>query len=296
MGDAIATNLFMLGYAFQMGFVPISMEALMQAIDLNGIAVESNKQAFSWGRAMADNADAVEAEVVKLSGPAEVIEPSNDIDEIIAKRKAFLTDYQDAAYARRYVSLVERIKTKEAAISKSTSSVSKAVAKSLFKLMAYKDEYEVARLYTDTGFMEKIDRMMEGDYKVKYNLAPPLFAKKDPHTGELKKSEYGPWMKKAFEILPRFKFLRGTALDPFGYLAERKEERLILKQFEGTVSQLIEKLTADNYATAIEIAELPMKVRGYGHVKDKAISQYRKDLDQLMGNFKNPAPQKQAAE
>jgi len=296
MGDSIATNLFMLGYAFQMGFVPISMDALMQAIDLNGVAVEGNKKAFAWGRAMAADADAVNAEVAKLSGPVDVVEPSDDINEIIAKRKAFLTDYQDGAYARRYASLVDRIKVKEAEIKPGTGALSKAVAKSLFKFMAYKDEYEVARLYADTGFMDKVDRMMEGDYRVKYNLAPPLFAKKDPNTGELKKSEYGPWMTKVFEILPRFKFLRGTALDPFGYLAERKEERLILQQFEQILSQLIDNLTADNYAAAVEIAELPMKVRGYGHVKDKAIEHYKRDLENLMGVFKSPAPHKEAAE
>ncbi|MEH6474166.1 MAG: indolepyruvate ferredoxin oxidoreductase family protein [Sneathiella sp.] len=296
MGDSIATNLFMLGYAFQMGFVPISMDALMQAIDLNGVAVEGNKKAFAWGRAMAADADAVNAEVAKLSGPVDVVEPSDDIDEIIDRRKTFLTDYQDGAYARRYASLVDRIKVKEADIKTGTNALSKAVAKSLFKFMAYKDEYEVARLYADTGFMDKVDRMMEGDYRVKYNLAPPLFAKKDPNTGELKKSEYGPWMKKAFEILPRFKFLRGTALDPFGYLAERKEERLILQQFEQILSQLIDNLTADNYASAVEIAELPMKVRGYGHVKDKAIEHYRRDLENLMGVFKSSAPHKEAAE
>jgi len=296
MGDAIATNLFMLGYAFQMGFVPLSMDALMKAIELNGVAIEANKKAFSWGRAMANDPDSVIAEVANLSGPKGFMKPSDDLDEMIARRKQFLIDYQDAAYARRYESLINKIKAKEAEVVKGSDTLSKAVVKSLFKFMAYKDEYEVARLYTDTGFMDKVDRMMEGDYQVKYHLAPPLFAKKDPNTGELKKSEYGPWVKKAFEILPRFKFLRGTAFDPFGYLAERKEERQLIKQFEQTLSIIIDNLNNDTYPLAVEIAELPMKVRGYGHVKDKAIKHYQSEHQHLMTMFKNPAPKSQAAE
>lgn len=290
MGDAIATNLFMLGYAFQKGYVPLSKEALEQAIDLNGIAIEANKKAFSWGRLMAHDPDTVLAEVKKLQGPVEILHPTEDLGEMISRRVAFLTDYQNAAYAKSYENLVNGIRAK------GNDALTKLAVKSLFKLMAYKDEYEVARLHSETGFLAKVDRMMDGDYTVKYHLAPPLFAKKDSESGHLKKSEYGPWVGKVFAKLAKFKFLRGTALDIFGYTEERKEERKLIIHFQGSVAYIMEHLTDKNLGVALEIMELPMKVRGYGHVKEKAIAQYYAEHDHLMNLFKNPADLQKAAE
>lgn len=296
MGDAIATNLFMMGYAWQKGFIPLSMEALMRAIELNGVAIEANKKAFAWGRAMAHDAEAVMAEVNKLIGPVSLEEPATDIEEIIARRVAFLKDYQNAAYAKRFETKVREIQTAEQKQRKDSNILTETVARSLFKLMAYKDEYEVARLHTQTGFDQRIDQMMEGNYTVKYHLAPPLFAKKDPQTGHLKKKEYGPWMAKAFSFVAKFKSLRGTALDPFGKTEERKMERQLIVDFETVLHELKSNLTAENFAIAEEIAALPMKIRGYGHVKEAAVKSYKAELANLLNQFRNPSQQQDAAE
>lgn len=295
MGDAIATNLFMLGFAFQKGFIPVSFEALMQAVELNGVAVEANKKAFSWGRAMAHNPEKVLAEVAKLSGPADHELPTEDVQEMIARRATFLTGYQDAAYTKRYETLIRQIEQAEQKLGSKTD-LTEAVAKSLFKLMAYKDEYEVARLYTDTGFIDKIARMMEGDYTLKFNMAPPLLAKKDATSGHLTKSEYGPWMLKAFGFLAKFKGLRGGSFDIFGYTEERKTERRLMTEFEALIGDILSNLNAENYAIAVELCELPMKVRGFGHVKERAITTYEAEKDHLTKAFHNPAPHAQAAE
>ncbi len=171
-----------------------------------------------------------------------------------------------------------------------------SVAKNLYKLMSYKDEYEVARLHTDMGFQEKIGQMMDGEYTVKYHLAPPLFAKKDPETGHLRKKEFGPWIAKAFGFITRFKNLRGTALDPFGYTAERKMERQLIEDFTATTETLLQHLTPETHGLAVEIAALPMQVRGYGHVKEAAMTTYYAETEHLMAQLKNPAPQRDAAE
>jgi len=296
MGDAIATNLFMMGYAFQMGYIPLSLEALEGAIELNGVAVEANKVSFSWGRAMAHDPDFVMAEVKKLSGPDEAPAPTDDLAEMIKRREEFLSSYQDTAYSAKFTALIKKVQAAENKLQKGSDVLTKAATRSLFKVMAYKDEYEVARLHTETGFLDKVDRMMEGDYTVKYHLAPPLFAKKDPATGLPRKSEYGPWMTKAFSVLARFKNLRGTAFDIFGYTAERKDERKLIQHFTETLSYLSENLSDNTLAIAVEIAELPMKVRGYGHIKEKAFVHYYKEHEHLMALFKNPAPHAQAAE
>jgi len=296
MGDAIATNLFMLGYSFQKGFIPLSLEALMRAIELNGVAIESNKRAFAWGRAMAHDPESVLAEVTKLSGPQDILLPSDDLEEMISRRMEFLRDYQDRKYAVRFQTMIRKIQKVEHRQFASSNDLTRAATRSLFKLMAYKDEYEVARLYSQTGFFDKVDRMMEGDYKVKFNLAPPLFAKKDSETGQLLKKEYGPWVAKAFGTLAKFKSIRGTALDPFGYTAERRTERALIGEFEKTLETILSGLKSDNYAVAKEIAELPMNVRGYGHVKEAAIKTYRLESDHLMTAFHDPAQQTAAAE
>ena len=176
------------------------------------------------------------------------------------------------------------------------TSLSEAVTRAYFKLLAYKDEYEVARLYTDGSFMQRVEHMMEGEYELKFHLAPPLFAKRDSETGHLKKKEYGPYMMKAFSFLAKFKALRATPFDIFGYQEERKVERALIREYEAIIEELTQGLTRDNHAIAVAIAELPMEIRGYGHVKEKAIKVYRGDLDNLLSSFRSPEPQKQAAE
>jgi indolepyruvate ferredoxin oxidoreductase len=296
LGDSIATNLFMLGFAYQKGLIPLSEEALLRAVELNGVAVPFNKKAFGWGRVMAADPDRVMKEVAELKGPALRMEPTDDLEEMISRRVEFLTGYQNARYARRYSDFIGRVRDRESEVLPGSTALTEAVVRSYFKLLAYKDEYEVARLYTDTSFMKRVERMMDGDYHLKFHLAPPLFAKRDPDTGELKKKEYGQYMLKAFGFLAKFKGLRGTPLDVFGYQEERKVERALIKEFEKTVTDLLDGLTVANHAIAVEIAALPMQIRGYGHVKDKAIAIYRGDLENLLTSFKSPEPQKQAAE
>ncbi len=289
MGDAIATNMFMLGYAFQKGWVPLAEGSLLRAIELNGVAVEFNKKAFLWGRRAAADLAAVE----RIAIPAEVIPISQafsrNLDELIARRVEFLTDYQNTAYAARYRKLVERVRETEihkAGGNEGKSSLTEAVARYYFKLMAYKDEYEVARLHTDPAFMRRIEGMFEGDYKLKFHLAPPIFNKPDPVTGEAKKSEFGSWMRIAFGVLAKLKFLRGTALDPFGHTEERRTERRLVEEYEATVAELLGRLSRENHALAVEIASVPEHIRGYGHIKRRHLDGAKKKEAELLAQFR----------
>jgi indolepyruvate ferredoxin oxidoreductase len=291
MGDAIATNMFMLGYAFQKGHVPLGEASLMKAIELNGVSVPFNKAAFNWGRAAAHDL----AQVAKITTPAKVIEfkRSQSLDDIVKRRVELLTAYQDAGYAARYQAFVDKVRVEEAKLGKGTR-LAEAVARYLHKLMAYKDEYEVARLYTDPAFKEKIAGMFEGDIKLKFHLAPPLMAKHDKE-GHLVKKEYGPWMMKAFGVLARFKGLRGTPLDVFGYTAERKMERALIDQYRQTVEALLPKLTADNLAQAVAIASIPEDIRGFGHVKERHLTAAKEKEATLVAAFHAPATAPRAA-
>jgi indolepyruvate ferredoxin oxidoreductase len=290
MGDSIATNMFMLGYSFQKGKVPLSEAALMKAIELNGVSVPFNKAAFNWGRYCAHDT----AAVTKLATPATVIEfkRSQSLEEIIAKRVELLTAYQNAAYAKQYSDFVAQVQAAEEKLG--GKKLTEAVARYFYKLMAYKDEYEVARLHSDPAFRAKIANMFEGDYKVKFHLAPPLLAKKDKD-GHLVKQEFGPWMLKAFGVLAKFKGLRGTALDVFGYTAERKMERALIGEYRKTVEGLLGKLTADNLATAVAIARIPEDIRGYGHVKERHLKAAKQKEASLLAEFSRPAAASQAA-
>ncbi|WP_426340916.1 indolepyruvate ferredoxin oxidoreductase family protein [Pseudoduganella sp. S-14] len=290
MGDSIATNMFMLGYTFQKGHVPLSEAALMKAIELNGVSVPFNKAAFNWGRYCAHDT----AAVTKLATPATVIEfkRTQTLEEIIAKRVELLTAYQDAAYARQYSDFVAQVQAAEGALG--SKKLTEAVARYFYKLMAYKDEYEVARLHSDPAFREKIANMFEGDYKVKFHLAPPLFAKKDKE-GHLVKQEFGPWMLKAFGVLAKFKGLRGSALDVFGYTAERKMERALIGEYRKTVEGMLGKLNADNLATAVAIARIPEDIRGYGHVKERHLKAAKQKEAALLADFNKPAVATHAA-
>jgi indolepyruvate ferredoxin oxidoreductase len=291
MGDSIATNMFMLGYAWQKGWVPLSEAAIMKAIELNGVSIEFNKSAFNWGRQAAHDSLSVE-KIAKASGTTtQVIEfkRTPTLKDIVAKRVDFLTGYQNAAYAKQYSDFVETVRVAEAKLVDAGKPLrlTEAVAKYLFKLMAYKDEYEVARLYTDGAFRSKIENMFEGDYRIKYHLAPPLLAKRDAK-GHLVKQEYGPWMMKAFGVLSKFKFLRGTALDIFGHSEERRTERALIRQYKETISGLLPKLTADNLAKATAIASIPEEIRGFGHVKERHLKNATEKEAALLRAFDTP--------
>jgi indolepyruvate ferredoxin oxidoreductase len=281
MGDSIATNLFMLGFAYQKGALPVSEAALLRAIELNGVAIEANKKSFLWGRRAA--IDLARVERIALPGTPVVMQMPESFAGLVKRRAAFLTDYQDAGYAARFEALVNRVRAVET-VNGLGDKLARAVAKSYFKLMAYKDEYEVARLYTDGRFVEKLKQQFEGDFTLKFNLAPPLLAKKDAK-GHLLKAEYGSWVWHGFRLLARLRKLRGTAFDVFGYTDERKMERALIGEYRKVVLALLDGLTKENYGLAVEIAALPEKVRGFGHVKAKAVAQYREELRQLQERF-----------
>ncbi|WP_229412777.1 indolepyruvate ferredoxin oxidoreductase family protein [Massilia sp. Root335] len=286
MGDSIAANLFMLGYAWQKGLVPLSEASLLRAIELNGVAVASNQRSFLWGRRAAVDFERVE----RTAMPAQpvLIQMPQSLDSVVKKRVEFLTGYQDAAYATQYETLVARVREREAAL-KLGNKLSMAVAKSYAKLLAYKDEYEVARLYTDGRFVEQLQSQFDGKFSVKFNLAPPLFAKKDAK-GHLVKAEFGSWMWNAFKLLARLKGLRGTAFDVFGYTAERKMERALIKEYRDMIEALLPSLDAANHAVAVELAALPEQIRGFGHVKEQAVAEYRVRRQELLsGSVKKRA-------
>ncbi|NNG03104.1 MAG: indolepyruvate ferredoxin oxidoreductase family protein, partial [Inquilinus sp.] len=301
LGDSIATNLFMLGFAYQRGLIPVAAEAIEQTIALNGVAVEMNRQAFLWGRRAAHDPAAVQA-VLAERMPAEPAGHtlSRSLDELVERRTAFLTDYQNAAYAGRYRALVDRMRAAESAILGAEpgldDSLTAAVARYGFKLMAYKDEYEVARLFSDGGFRRQVAAQFTGDYALRFHLAPPLWAKRDPATGELRKSTYGPWMASAFGLLAKLKFLRGTALDPFGRMAERQTERRLIEEYFATIDTLLEGLTAESLPIAVEIAALPEKIRGYGHVKEASLESAEARKAELMAAFQTAPARQEAAE
>ncbi|MCG2585800.1 indolepyruvate ferredoxin oxidoreductase family protein [Massilia sp. TS11] len=278
MGDSIAANLFMLGYAWQKGRIPLSEAAILRAIELNGVAIESNKKSFLWGRRAA--VDLKRVEKIALPTQAIVVQMPQSLDNVIKQRVEQLTAYQNAAYAARYSALVDQVRAAEQALGQGNR-LSMAVAKNLYKLMAYKDEYEVARLYTDGRFLQQLQAQFEGEVKLKFNLAPPLFAKKDAN-GRLQKAEYGAWMMGAFKLLAKLKGLRGSALDVFGYTAERKMERALIGEYEALIARLLNGLTAASLPNAIALAALPEKIRGFGHVKEKAVAEYHAEQARLL--------------
>jgi indolepyruvate ferredoxin oxidoreductase len=294
MGDSIATNMFMLGYAFQRGLIPVSSAAIEKAIELNGAAVKMNQAAFLWGRRMAHDAGAVE----RLLAPREEArrdELVQSLDELIGRRERFLTDYQNAAWAGRYRRLVDEVRKVEAEKTRGQTGLTEAVARYFFKLMAYKDEYEVARLHSDPAFRQKLEAQFEGPFKLRFHLAPPLLAKRDPATGELRKAEYGPWVMSAFKVLARLRFLRGTALDVFGYTQERRTERALIGEYEAAIAELLARLELGNHGLAVRIASIPEEIRGYGHVKERHLEAARSKQAELRSQFLAPVEPGRAA-
>ncbi|MDQ3259801.1 MAG: indolepyruvate ferredoxin oxidoreductase family protein, partial [Pseudomonadota bacterium] len=295
MGDSIATNFFLVGYAYQKGWLPVSAAALERAIELNGAAIEMNKQALMWGRRAAVDLDAVQKIATPSTGRPRSERLSQNLDELIQRRVEHLTNYQDAAYASRYRSLVDRVRAAETEKFPGKQSLSEGAARYYAKLLAYKDEYEVARLYTDGEFRKKIADMFEGDYRLKFNLAPPLFSKRDPVTGHLRKSVYGPWMMRAFKLLAKFKGLRGGPLDVFGYTPERRMERQLIADYEKLIADILAGLNEDNYEQAVALAQIPEQIRGFGHVKERHLTEAKKAEAELLGAFHSPAERSKLA-
>ena len=269
MGDSIASNLFLLGFAWQAGQVPLGRAAIARAIELNGVAVQSSLRAFEWGRLAAHDPAAIEA----LLGDGEEARPETvaDLDALIAQRTAELVAYQDGAYAERYRALVARAADAERAIAGAPGELTRAVAWNFYKLLAYKDEYEVARLFTDGRFERRLSEAFDGDYRIEFNMAPPLLAGRDPSTGLPRKRRFGPWMLPALRVLARFRRLRGTPLDPFGYQAERRKERAMARDYEARMSRTLDALDARSYPAAIAAAREPEGIAGFGYVKERAI-------------------------
>jgi indolepyruvate ferredoxin oxidoreductase len=297
LGDSIATNLFMLGHVYQRGLVPISAEAIEEAIGLNGVAVQFNRDAFRWGRRAATDLAFVEARATPAGAVPNSHRLSQTLDEAIERRVAFLTEYQDAAYAARYRAAVGRVRETEAARAPGSEALAQTVARSLFKLMAYKDEYEVARLYTDGDFLKRVAEQFDGPYELAFHLAPPILGDRDPQTGHLRKRAFGHWILPVFRLLARLRRLRGTPFDIFGHSEERRAERRLILEYEAVVEEILAGLTPANRATAVELAALPMEIRGFGHVKEANRARAKEKEAALLARFRSPpAPQAIAAE
>jgi indolepyruvate ferredoxin oxidoreductase len=282
IGDSIYTNPLLLGYAWQQGRVPLSHASLMRAMELNGVQIDNNKAAFEWGRRCAHDLASVQA----LFKAAQVIEfvKKPSLEEAMGKRVEFLTAYQNAAYAADYKAYVEKVRAAESKLG--TNKLTEAVARYLFKLMAYKDEYEVARLHTDPAFTKKIADMFDGDVKLVHHLAPPAIAKKNAK-GELIKQPFGPWMRTAFSWLAKARGLRGSAFDPFGRSEERRTERALIGEYRAAIDELLSTLSADKLPLAVEIARIPEEIRGYGHVKERHLKAARTKWAGLTARWRN---------
>ncbi|MGB8044126.1 MAG: indolepyruvate ferredoxin oxidoreductase family protein, partial [Pseudolabrys sp.] len=291
LGNSIGSNMFMLGYAYQLGALPLSAESIEHAIEMNGEAVAMNISAFRYGRRAAVDPKAVEALIEpRPQEQNDSLKLSQSFAETVDRRVAFLTAYQNASYARRYRNWVEKARTVEAEKTPGQCGLAEAVARYLFKLMAYKDEYEVARLYSETSFLDRVKSTFDGDkLHFEFHLAPPLLARRDPETREPKKISFGPWMLKVFAGLAKFKFLRGTVLDPFGYTAERQMERRLVTEYEHLLEEICERLTLNNHRFAVELAMIPEKIRGFGPVKQRHLVAAKGEEAALLEQFRTGA-------
>jgi len=282
LGDTIATNLFMVGYAYQKGLIPLSAEAIFKALELNGVAVEFNQQAFMWGRRAVIDRENVEL----VAGVREQrFVALEDLDDIVAYRHTDLSAYQNSEYADQYSKKVAEVAERETELMGAPGVLSTAVAKALHRVMAYKDEYEVARLYSDGRFKKQLEAQFDGPVKVKFHMAPPLFSKRDPDTGHLRKKKFGAYMMSMFKLMAPLKVLRGGKFDVFGYSQERKMERGLIEELQQTIDTLLAGLTTEKLTHAVEIIELVLDVRGYGHVKHANYEQYQLRLTQQLKRY-----------
>jgi indolepyruvate ferredoxin oxidoreductase len=270
-----------LGFAWQKGLVPLAFDAIDQAIALNGTAVEANRLAFAWGRRAAHDP----AAIAQLLAPLRSDADETSLDALAERYADTLTAYQNAAYAKRYLALVERVRAAERRIDRADGPLAFSVARGYFRLLAIKDEYEVARLYSDGAFARDLAQRFTGDYKIRFHMAPPLVARPERATGQVRKRDYGAWMGRLFPLLARMKALRGTWFDVFAYTHERRAERKLIGQYRQTVDTLLAGLTSDNYPLAVEIAALPEHIRGYGHVKAHNIAYAKQCEGELLAAF-----------
>jgi indolepyruvate ferredoxin oxidoreductase len=296
MGDSLYTNPMLLGFAWQKGWIPLQQASLLRAIELNAVAVEANKTAFAWGRLAAH--DSVAVEKLLDRGQVVVFARRDSLDAMIAKRVEFLTAYQNGAYAESYQTFVQKVRAVDEASGDNRLALTEAVTRYLFKLMAYKDEYEVARLHADGAFHARINALFEGDFKLHYHLAPPLFAKKN-EKGELQKQEFGPATLLAFKALARLKGLRGTALDIFGKTQERQQERAMIAEYRTSMEEILSALGGtgparsqnedrhERYQLALAIARMPEQIRGFGHVKARSVKLARQSWEPLLAQLRD---------
>ncbi|WP_246796484.1 indolepyruvate ferredoxin oxidoreductase family protein [Burkholderia perseverans] len=297
LGDAIYANPFVLGYAWQRGWLPLTHASLARAIELNGVQVEKNRAAFEWGRRAAHDPAGVRQAASGQAGNAAgadgatviSLHTKKAVDALIATRVAQLGAYQNAAYAARYMDIVGRVREAERRLDgdHAQEPLTEAVARNLYKLMAYKDEYEVARLQSDPAFLAKLAAQFDGELTLRYHLAPPILAKHDEH-GRLVKKAYGPWMLNAFRLLAKLKGLRGTAFDPFGRTEERRTERALIGEYVALVDTLVAQLTPQRLPLALELANLPDGIRGYGHVKENNLRAVRGKWEALLARWNGP--------
>jgi indolepyruvate ferredoxin oxidoreductase len=289
MGDSIGTNVFMLGYAVQKGLIPVSLAAIEEAIRLNGVAVKANLETLGWGRLAAHDIDLVTTEAKSVDGTALPSErpPSQTLDEVIARREELLTDYQDAAYAREYRIFLDEVRASVAA--KAPASVfADTVARVLARLMAYKDEFEVARLYSNGDFARRLKNEFDGDFKLKFHMAPPLLAKRNAR-GEWVKRPFGAYMASLLGWIARFKGLRKTQFNIFGFSAERKMERALVGEYRALVERVLGRLTPERAAEAVELVRIYEDIKGYGHVKERNRLAVKALEKQLLAGYEEAA-------
>jgi indolepyruvate ferredoxin oxidoreductase len=287
LGDAIATNFFLVGAALQLGWLPVSLQAVLRAIELNGVQVEFNKRALGYGRLWIHDAPALERLLTPAGDEARATSELS-LDEIARGHAQRLTDYQNGAWSARYSALVARVRQREQQVAGREGPLSLAVAANLAKLMSYKDEYEVARLYGLPAFKAQLASTFDGIQGLRLNLAPPLFSRKDPDTGHLLKREFGPWIFTAMRVLAAMRGLRGSSFDFFGRTAERQMERALIEEYESLVNELLDGLTSERLALAQDVARVPERIRGFGHVKQRSVATAREQWDSLMLRWRTP--------
>ncbi|HXZ85431.1 MAG TPA: indolepyruvate ferredoxin oxidoreductase family protein, partial [Myxococcota bacterium] len=290
LGDAIFTNPFLMGYAFQLGRLPLGLGALMRAIELNGRAVAENQRAFQWGRLAAHDRAAVErAAAPGLRGEIELQAPAT-LAEAVERRARFLVGYQDQRLAARYRERVERIAARERELAPQGDALARAVARYYFKLLACKDEYEIARLWTGPEFRAQLEAQFEGDYRLELHLAPQILNKRDPDTGRARKLALGPWFFGVLRVLAKLKFLRGGPLDVFGMTKHRRTERALIGEYERILDELADGLTRENLELAVQIASTPEHIRGYDTVKERHLEEARAKQAELLAAFRLRSP------
>ncbi|MBL95274.1 MAG: hypothetical protein CFH06_00142 [Alphaproteobacteria bacterium MarineAlpha3_Bin5] len=281
LGNTMSTNVFLLGYCCQLGLLPVAGKSIERAIEINGISVDANKSAFLWGRRAAFDKERVEA----LAGNINKKKTVFDLNVFIQGRASDLRDYQNSKYAENYLKIIDVVKIAEQKVRPASSKLTETVARCLYKLMAYKDEYEVARLFTDGRFAKALSENFEPGAKLRFHLAPPIFPKREQFAGQIIKQEYGSWVMLVFQLLAKLKWLRGSFLDPFNLLLERRMERKDIRDYELLVNQIVRGLTENNLKAAAELAAVPAQIRGFGYIKEDNRKVAKERQKKLLQNF-----------